>query len=175
MRSSFILLLVLLLSAAASATDRKVKVVDPQSAAVGGAQVSLYRERESTPLEVRSTSGDGEVILHLESLPDKTTNLRVQVLAPGFAEQWTNVKTSSGSPLVIALHLAPAVETVVVTATRTPAPEEETASNVSLLSGPSLALMQPVSLGRCHARVAGSRRQCGRAARRTRLSVRRGR
>ena len=146
MRSSSGLFLVLLVSLSAFATDLKVKVVDPQSAAVAGAQVTLYRERESTPLEVRSTSGDGEVTLHLESLPNKTTNLQIRVLAPGFAEQSTNVTTSSGSPLVIALQLAPAVETVVVTATRTPAPEEETASDVSLLSGSDLALMQPVSL-----------------------------
>ena len=34
----------LLLAAAASAADLKVKVVDPQSAAVAGAQVSLLRE-----------------------------------------------------------------------------------------------------------------------------------
>ena len=37
--------------AAASAADLKVKVIDPQSAAVSGAQVSLSSKGTDTPLE----------------------------------------------------------------------------------------------------------------------------
>jgi len=47
--------------------------------------------------------------------------------------------------LQIALQIAPASETVIVSATRTPAPEQETASSVSLLSGDAIETMQPTS------------------------------
>jgi outer membrane cobalamin receptor len=147
MRSSLSVLLVLLLSAAASAVDLKVKVVDPQSVPVAGAQVTLYRERQSTPLEMRSTSGDGEAVFPLGNFHlDSQTPLRVQVLAPGFAVAWSEVKNASASPIVVALQVAPASETVVVTATRTPAPQQDTASVTSLLTGGEIEVMQPVSL-----------------------------
>jgi len=123
------------------ATEVRIKVVDPHSAAVAGAQVSLYRAGEATPLQVRSTSGDGEAVFHL----DNDRPLRVQVLAPGFAEGWADVEKSSSSPIQVQLHLATASETVVVTATRTLVPEWETASSVSLLSGAEIETMQPAS------------------------------
>ncbi len=127
--------------------DLHIKVVDPHSAAVAGAQVSIYRQGEATPLQVRSTSGEGEAIFHL----DDATGLRAQVLAPGFAVAWSDVKNPSSSSvatpikLQIALQIAAASETVVVSATRTPAPEQETASSVSLLSGAAIETMQPTS------------------------------
>jgi vitamin B12 transporter len=130
--------------------DLHIKVVDPHSAAVAGAQVSIYRQGEAGPLQVRSTSGEGEAIFHLDS----ATGLRAQVLAPGFAVAWSDVENASSlSPLSsktlirlqIALQIAAASETVVVSATRTPAPEQETASSVSLLSGDAIETMQPTS------------------------------
>ena len=125
--------------------DLRIKVVDPHSAAVAGAQVSIYRQGEAGPLEVRSTSGEGEAIFHL----DNATGLRAQVLAPGFAVAWADVENSSSSAtlikLQIALQIATASETVVVTATRTLTPEQETASSVSLLSGAAIETMQPTS------------------------------
>lgn len=130
--------------------DLHIKVVDPHSAAVAGAQVSIYRQGEAGPLQVRSTSGEGEAIFHLDS----ATGLRAQVLAPGFAVAWSDVENASSlSPLSsktliklqIALQMAAASETVVVSATRTPAPEQETASSVSLLSGDAIETMQPTS------------------------------
>jgi vitamin B12 transporter len=156
--SGFFLLFFFTISAAFISTalaadphiDLHIKVVDPHSAAVAGAQVSIYRQGEAGPLQVRSTSGEGEAIFHLDS----ATGLRAQVLAPGFAVAWSDVENASSlSPLSsktliklqIALQIAAASETVVVSATRTPAPEQETASSVSLLSGDAIETMQPTS------------------------------
>ncbi|MGC1373821.1 MAG: hypothetical protein WA824_16930 [Candidatus Sulfotelmatobacter sp.] len=44
---------------AASAADLTVKVTDPQSAAVAGAQVSLFSSRSSSPLKIATTSAEG--------------------------------------------------------------------------------------------------------------------
>jgi outer membrane cobalamin receptor len=126
--------------AADSHIDLHIKVVDPHSAAVAGAQVSIYGHGEASPLQVRSTSGEGEAIFHL----DNATGLRAQVLAPGFAPAWSEITSSSSSKL-ITLQVATASETVVVSATRTPAPEKETASSISLLTGAAIETMQPTS------------------------------
>jgi vitamin B12 transporter len=156
--SGFLLLFFFSISAALISTalaadphiDLHIKVVDPHSAAVAGAQVSIYRQGEASPLQVRSTSGEGEAIFHL----DNGTGLQAQVLAPGFAVAWSDVENSSSLSslssatlikLQIALQIAAASETVVVSATRTPAPEQETASSVSLLSGDAIETMQPTS------------------------------
>jgi vitamin B12 transporter len=120
--------------------DLHIKVVDPHSAAVAGAQVSIYRQGDATPLQVRSTSGEGEALFRL----DTVTGLRAQVLAPGFAPAWSEI-TSSSSATLIKLQIAAASETVVVSATRTLAPEQETASSMSLLSGAAIETMQPTS------------------------------
>jgi vitamin B12 transporter len=127
---------------AAFAADLHIKVVDLRSAAVAGAQVSLYRSGDATPLQVRTTSGDGEAMFHVES----EDGLRTQVLAPGFAEAWAEVKKDAPS-VVVTLHVAPASETVIVVATRTPTPEQETGSSVSLLSAEQIDSMQPTSFG----------------------------
>ncbi len=141
MRHPNFLLLVSFSVAAAFAADLRVKVVDPHSAAVAGAQVSIYRQGESVPDQVRSTSGDGETVFHL----DGATGLRTQVLAPGFAAAWAEVDPSSSSPVLVRLQVAAASETVVVTATRTLAPEQETGSSVTLLNSDMIQVMQPVS------------------------------
>src|SRR5713101_2145380 len=147
-RSGFLLLLFSIsISAAsisaASVVDLHIRVVDPHSAAVAGAQVSIYRHGGASPLQVRSTSGEGEAVFHV----DNATGLRAQVLAPGFAVAWSEVENSSSLSLatLIKLQIAPASETVIVSATRTPAPEQETASSVSLLSGDAIESMQPTS------------------------------
>jgi vitamin B12 transporter len=143
--SGFLLLFFVSISAVsistASTVDLHIKVVDPNSAAVAGAQVSIYRQGEASPLQVRSTSGEGEAIFRV----DNATGLRAQVLAPGFALAWSDVANSSSSATLITLRVATASETVVVSATRTPTPEQETASSVSLLSGAAIETMQPTS------------------------------
>jgi outer membrane cobalamin receptor len=140
LHSANFLLLFSLISAALAAEVR-IKVVDPHSAAVAGAQVSIYKLQESTPLQVRNTSGDGEAVFGLAG----TTGLHAQVLAPGFAAAWAEVDPSASSTVLVQLQVAAASETVVVTATRTLAPEQETASNVTLLSGDTIETMQPAS------------------------------
>jgi outer membrane cobalamin receptor len=126
---------------AAFAADLHIRVVDPQSAAVAGAQVSLYREGESSPLQVRTTTGNGEAVFHVAT----ESELRVQVLAPGFAEVWATLERSSSAVTVIRLQVAGAAETVVVTATRSPVPQQETTNSVSLLSSGEIETMQPAS------------------------------
>ena len=71
----------LLLLAAASAAEIKVKVVDPQSAVVAGAQVTLFPRDSATPAAVGTTSAEGLVVFRgIASNP-----YQVRVLAPGFA------------------------------------------------------------------------------------------
>jgi vitamin B12 transporter len=141
MRHPSFLLLVFFSVAAAFAADLRVKVVDPHSAAVAGAQVSIFRQGESVPVQVRSTGGDGEAVFPVSG----ATGLRAQVLAPGFAAAWVDLDLSSSPPMLVRLQVAVASETVVVTATRTLAPEQETGSSVTLLSGDTIETMQPVS------------------------------
>ena len=140
---SFFAISASLLAATAFAADLHVKVVDPHSAAVAAAQVAVYQASESTPLQVRTTAGDGEVIFHFEG----QAPLRIQVLAPGFAETWADTQSAAKetSNTVVHLQLARASETVVVTATRTPVPQEDTAASVSLLSSDQIETMHPVS------------------------------
>jgi len=132
----------LLLVPVALAGELRVKVVDPHAAAVSGAQVSLFRAGESEPLQVRTSSGEGVAIFSVQA----TGALQVEVLAPGFAVGRAEVEAAS-TTATVALQVAPASETVVVTATRTPAPEQDTASSVSLLTGEEITNTQPGSFG----------------------------
>lgn len=124
--------------------DLHIKVVDPSSAAVAGAQVSLYRKGQSSPLEVRNTSAEGEAIFPLQTFHlDNEAYLRVQALAPGFAAETVDIRPQS--EFTIKLRLATAAETVVVTATRTPVPGEVAGASVDSLSGAQLTTMQPIA------------------------------
>src|SRR5712671_3772803 len=87
MRFFGIFVSVLVMLAAASAAELKIKVVDPQSAAVAGAQVTLTDPAESTPAEVTTTSAEGVAMFH----PTSAGPYRVRILAPGFAVQDTNI------------------------------------------------------------------------------------
>ncbi len=139
LRASFLLFVAL---AAASAADLKIKVIDPQSAAVAGAQVSLFSKGTDTPLKVATTSADG--IATFGELP--SGSYRIQVLAPGFASQTSDFDVANHPDvLTIQLYLAAASETVVVTATRTPLPAEETGASISTLENAQLETMQPVA------------------------------
>src|ERR1700685_2610152 len=88
--------------AAASAADLKVKVIDPQSAAVAGAQVSLVSK--GSALKISTTSAEGLAAFTLP--PD---SYQIQVLAPGFAPQTENIPAHANS-ITIQLHLATASE-----------------------------------------------------------------
>ena len=140
MRALGALFLLFVFLAAASAADLKVKVVDPQSATVSGAQISLFSKGTDTPVKIVSSSAEG-----IATFPDVSSgNYQIQVLAPGFAPQTEDIATHS-DVITIHLHLAPASETVVVTATRTPALAEETGSNISTLESGQLETMQPTA------------------------------
>ena len=140
MRALGALFLLFVFLAAASAADLKVKVVDPQSATVSGAQISLFSKGTDTPLKIVFSSAEG-----MATFPGVSSgNYQIQVLAPGFAPQTEDIATHS-DVITIHLHLAPASETVVVTATRTPALAEETGSNISTLESGQLETMQPTA------------------------------
>jgi len=139
MRSSIAVSLVLLLSAAAYAADLKINVVDPQSAAVAGAQVLLLRANEKTVLATQTTSAEGTATFNTES----PGPYQIKVLAPGFALETRDVR--SQAELTVNLRLATASETVVVSATRTPVPGEAAGADVETLAGAQLTTMQPVA------------------------------
>ena len=137
---------ILLCALAASAAEIKIRVIDPQSAAVNGAQVSLWRpgvpagQNTASPLAVENTSAEGVVSFHNAAQGP----YRVQILAPGFAAQTIDI-SSSAELITVQLKLAPAAETVVVTATRNPVPGELSGAQVESLSGEELETMQPVA------------------------------
>ena len=125
--------------AAASAAELKVKVVDPQSAAVAGAEVSLLKNNGAA-LHTATATGDGTV--SFENVP--AGDYQVQVLAPGFASLSISVTIPHPDPLTAQLQLAPATEVVVVTGTRTPVPAAESGASVALLDAAQLQVMQPI-------------------------------
>jgi vitamin B12 transporter len=129
------------LAASLFAADLKIKIVDPHSDAVAGAQVSLLPSGDSTPVAVLSTLGEGVVLLN--GLPDGQYHL--QVLAPGFAPLATDISVPHPSIFTVQLAVAGASEIVVVTATRTPFPEQESGASVSTLESGQLQVMQPVA------------------------------
>ena len=87
MRWFRILASVLVLLAAAAASEIKIKVVDPQAAAVFGAQVQLFREASGVPLAIGDTSADGEVTFK-DVAPGR---YRAQVSGQGFAKETAEV------------------------------------------------------------------------------------
>ena len=142
MRRQCALFLLFASLAAASAADIKVKVVDPQSAAVAGAQVSLLEKRGHTAVRTATTSADG--VVAFGGLNWSAGDYEIQVLAPGFAQLTSGVSGEHES-VTLQLRLAAAAETVVVTATRTPALAEETGASISTLESGELEAMQPTA------------------------------
>jgi outer membrane cobalamin receptor len=140
MRCSRILASILFLLTAASA-EIKIKVIDPQGAAVAGAQVQLLKAEKFVSAGL-STSAEGAVVF--PQTISKSDSYRIQVLAAGFAVATVDISPPDES-LTIKLRLATSAETVVVTATRTPVPSEDSGSDVSVLSGGQLEVMQPVA------------------------------
>jgi vitamin B12 transporter len=131
---------VVLFSISAWAADLHVKVADPSSAAVPGAQVELFSGSSRRAIAVQVASAQGLAEFH--DVP--SSELRVHVLAPGFAEQWQTTHGTDGT-VVIQLKLAVTTETVVVSATKTPLPGNETGASIDSLSGAELDTMRPVA------------------------------
>jgi vitamin B12 transporter len=139
MRVLFGVSLALVLSAVVFAADLTVKVVDPQSAVVAGAEVQLVHKGGSRVLATQTTSAEGVVVFHVGG----RELYEVRVLAPGFAAASVEISREVGS--TIQLQLATASETVVVSATRTPVPSEAAGADVEVLSAAQLTTMQPIS------------------------------
>jgi outer membrane cobalamin receptor len=141
MRVFCVAVLSLSLVAAAAAAELEVRLVDPQSAAVAGAQVTLLAAGSNSPLRVATSSPEG--IVSFDEIP--AGNYRMQILAPGFAPQNVDVTAPRSEAVAVQLYLATATETVVVTATRTPQPGEETGVSVSTIEQGQLGAMLPVT------------------------------
>jgi len=141
MRPPRLFLLVLVASLAAHAADLKINVVDPRSAVVAGAQIALYPAAGSRPLAFQNSSAEGTAVFAgLEP-----GEYRVEVLAPGFAPQKVSVRVPQETSVTAQLAVAGPEQTVVVTATRTPLPAEESGAAVSLLDQRSLQELAPVT------------------------------
>src|ERR1017187_4890347 len=132
---------IVLLSTGASA-EIKLRIVDPQDAAVAGAEVQLLKLGK--PVAVQRPSAEGLVLFRETA----SGAYRVNVLAPGFAAETLTVDvspTAAAEIVTIKLRVATAAETVVVTATRTPVPSQAAGADVDSLSGEQLEVMQPVA------------------------------
>jgi vitamin B12 transporter len=128
------------LVAAAFAAELKVKVVDPQSAAVAEAQVSLLPPGDTAILATQTTSAEGLAILQAPGAGP----YQLKVLAPGFAVETVEVSLQADT-LTVRLRIATASETVVVSATRTPVPSEASGSEVTTLGAAQLTTILPVA------------------------------
>jgi vitamin B12 transporter len=141
MRVPFPVFLILSLSLAAQAADITVKVLDPQSAAVQGAQINLTHPQDPKILATQITSPEGTATLHTSD----PGPYQVTVLAPGFAPAILTVTKPNEQQLTVELHLANASATVQVTATRTPIQSEDTGSSIDTLTAAQLTTMQPTA------------------------------
>ena len=141
MRPARLLFVVLIGSLAAYAANLKINVTDPRSAVVAGAQVALYPANSSQPLRLQNSSAEGTAMFFgLEP-----GEYRVEVLAPGFAPYKAAVRVPKQSSVEVQLTVAGPEQTVVVTATRTLVPVEESGAAIDLLDQQALENMQPVA------------------------------
>src|ERR1700722_11565448 len=123
------------------AAELKIKVIDPQSAAVIGAQVSLVKHGDTTLFATQSTSAEGIATL---AVPSGGGAYRVRVLAPGFAIETADVSGHADN-ITVQLKVAPVSETVVVTATRNPVLEEAAGADVAALNNEQLETVHPIA------------------------------
>jgi vitamin B12 transporter len=141
MRFSLVFTSIIFLLAAASAADLKIKVTDPQSAAVAGAQVELLQPGNTKPLALQTTSAEG-----IASFREAVSGpCRVQISAPGFAVESVDIPASHSGVVPVQLRLVTASETVVVTATRSPVAGETAGADVETLNSSELDVMQPIA------------------------------
>src|SRR3979411_1977318 len=96
-----IVFLVIALVTAASAAELKVKVVDPQSAAVPGAQVLLLKHNGAAQ-HTATSAGDGTV--SFDNVP--AGEYQVQILAPRFARLTVSGTAPQADPITAKLQLA---------------------------------------------------------------------
>ncbi len=140
MRKSLSLVLLLVSPVLALAADFSVHVSDPSGSVVAGATVSVYQLKNNALVASSATSPTGEARFHSLASGD----YRVQVLAVGFAESLTEKTVSGDSSEDIVLKIAARPETVVVTATATPLPADQTGAPVETVDSADLTNRQPV-------------------------------
>jgi outer membrane cobalamin receptor len=132
-----------LLSISAFALDLKVRVVDPSSLAVSGARVAVYAENSRQALALVESDARGVAAFHNLNAAGTRGELRIEVLAPGFAPLTIAAKDSG--EVTARLKLAPQAETVVVTAAPSPVEAGLTGLNVSTLDATTLVTLQPIA------------------------------
>ena len=142
MRFVYLFASVTLLLASASAADLKIRVIDPQSAAVAGAQVELLPNSRSTGFLVARTSSEG--VVTFRGLGEEAYT--IHVLAPGFAEQSIAASPGKSASVTVQLQLAPASETISVTATRTPVASDSVGASLETLNAGQLVTMNSVAM-----------------------------
>jgi outer membrane cobalamin receptor len=150
MRSFLVLVSVCLLSSSVLAgdlpsnnhsNDLRVKILDPQSAVVPGAQVVLLRQGSDAPVSVQTSSGSGQATFR--GLADG--KYVVKILAAGFGVQDENVELPKTERLDVRLALVSPVQTVTVTAAGVPVPAEDSGAQVSALNASQLDGMQSIA------------------------------
>ncbi len=141
MRPIQFVLLSFLLFKSFAAADVVVRVEDPRAAAVPGAEVKLYPAGRTEAVAGQRTSSEG--VARFAALPDG--DYRVEVRAAGFAPASRDVHISGPSRIAIPLRIAPLAQTVVVSATRTPVPVEESGARVELLEASDVRNLQPLA------------------------------
>ena len=146
MRSFLVVVSLCLLSPAVLAgeihlNDLQVKVVDPQSAVVPGAQVVLLREGSSAPVSMQTSSGTGQVSFRGLAGGKYT----VKVLAAGFGVQNQNAELPANEEIEVHMALVSPLETVVVTAAGVPVPAEDSGAQVAALNAGQLDGMQSIA------------------------------
>ncbi|HET9742379.1 MAG TPA: TonB-dependent receptor [Terriglobales bacterium] len=140
MRKLFSLALLLISPFAALAADFTVHVTDPTGSNVAAATVNLYQPDNNAQIASATTNGSGNAVFH--KVPSRS--YRVQVLAPGFAASLTDSTPQNDAILEIHLKVAARTETVVVTATETPLPADETGAPVESVDRETLINRQPI-------------------------------
>jgi vitamin B12 transporter len=140
-RNLRILFVSTLLAAACVASELTIKVLDPNGAAVAGANVNLYRAQSPEVLATGKTNATGTT--KFDGLKDA---VRVEVLAPGFATSARELVADGGVAEFKLQVVAQPVE-VTVSATRTPIEAQQSGSVVESLDRLELENLQPVSAG----------------------------
>ena len=135
-------LFLLLFSASAFCAELQVRILDPNSAVVNTARVMLLSADGRQVVSTTRTSPEG--IASFTNVNDGS--YKVRVLAPGFAENVTPVVVPQSDIVPINLAVAGTPETVVVTATATPAQAQDSGVSISTIETPQLTLLNPLEL-----------------------------
>ena len=134
------LCVVLLFAIPTFASQLKITVTDPHSMPIAGATVSVFVAGTTEAAAIQQTSAEG--IAQFDRLSQG--KYRVDVLAPGFSPATRDVDVPGNDVTAVQLSIAVPGQTVVVTATRTPVPAEQSGADVELLDSTALLNMQPI-------------------------------